>query len=115
MTTDPVARVAALAEADPHFLAFALADYAASEGLDDAELAARLGCPVDRLPHVKLCPAPLADPAGFRAAVVGVAEAFGLDAAALAAAVRHGQAVAAPPDPAPDDAAHLLAARDRTP
>ena len=113
MTTDPVARVAARAEADPEFVGYALAEYAAAEGLDDAELAARLGLPAERLPHLKLCPLPPADPAGFRAAVAGLAGTFALDPEPLADAVRHGQAVLARRAVADAEAGFVLAARDR--
>jgi hypothetical protein len=106
------------AAADPFFLAFALAEYAAAEGLDDAGLAARLGTAPGALPHVRLCPAPRADADGFRADVDRVAAAFGLNREALADAARHGQAVAAMRAAAeanPEAAGALLAARDRKP
>lgn len=54
----PLARLAARAAADPHFLAHPLAAYARRHGLDDAQLAARLGVPPAALPHLRLCPAP---------------------------------------------------------
>ena len=113
MTTNPVERVAARAEADPEFLGYALAEYAAAEGLDDAELAARLGCPPGVLPHVKLCRLPPADPAGFQAAVEDLRVAFGVNPQPLADAVRLGQAVVAFRAAAPAEAGFVLAARDR--
>ena len=53
-----LARLAARAAADPHFLAHPLARYAAAAGLDDAALAARLGVPLAALDALRLCPAP---------------------------------------------------------
>jgi hypothetical protein len=115
--SEPLARLANRAAIDPHFLAFALAEYATAEGLDEAGLAAALGVPPDRLPHVRLCPAPRVDPDGFREDVERVADKFGLNRAALAAAARHGQVVAALRAAAADatEAGFLLAARDRPP
>ena len=56
--TSPLDRMAQRAEADPFFLASLLALYAGSEQLDDAGLAAALGCPVETLTDVRLCRAP---------------------------------------------------------
>ena len=115
MTFDPVVLAAERAATRPAFLAFPLAEYAADEGLDDAALAARLGAAPELLAHVRLCRTPPADPDGFREAVGRIADRFGLDRAALAVAVRHGQTVAAlKRDPAaPADPGQVLAARDR--
>ena len=118
MTFDPVAFAASRAAGRPAFLAFARADSAAAEGLDDAALAARLGCPPDVLAHVRLCRTPPADPDGFRAAVERISAKFGVHLRPLGDAVRLGQTVAAlanQPDAAPTEAGHLLAARDRPP
>ncbi len=92
--TDPLANLAARAAADPFFLAAPLAEFARSEGLDDAGLADALGCPMSDLTHVRLCRAPRPTPDDFRADVAAVATRFGLDPAALAAAVRRGQSLA---------------------
>jgi hypothetical protein len=78
------------AAADPFFLACPLAEYARSENLDDAGLAAKLGCRVEDLTPLRLCRAPRNDPADFRADVGVVAERFGVAPAKLAAAVRMG-------------------------
>lgn len=113
---ESVARLARRVAIDPCFLAFALAEYAAAEGLDEAGLAAALGCPPDRLSHVRLCRAPRADPDGFRADVDRIVEAFGLNRDTVAAAVRHGQVVTAMRGAAggvPDETGFLIAARDR--
>ncbi|MBX9623523.1 MAG: hypothetical protein K2X82_06890, partial [Gemmataceae bacterium] len=64
---EPVRWLAARAGADPFFLAFALAEYAAAGELDDAGLAAALGTGPDGLAHARLCRMPRADPDGFRA------------------------------------------------
>lgn len=86
-------RLARRARRDPHFLAFALAEYAAAEELDDATLAGRLGCTADGLFGARLCPAPRADAEGFAADVTRIAGRFGLDRDRLAEAAKHGQVV----------------------
>lgn len=114
--SESVVRLANRVAVDPFFLAFALAEYAAAEGLDPAGLAARLGTTPGVLPHVALCRSPRADPDGFREDVDRVAGKFGLDRDVLITVARHGQIVAAmrPPDEAaPADAGAFLAARDR--
>jgi len=113
---ESVARLAGRAGVDPFFLAFALAEYAAAERLDEAGLAAALGTAPAVLPHVRLCRMPRADADGFREDVGRIAARFGLDRDALAAAARHGQVVAAMRAAAdPAAAGFLLAARDRPP
>lgn len=109
--------MAARVAADPLFLAHPLAEYAASAGLDDAGLAAALGCEVGTLTHVRLCRAPRDDAAGFRVDVEAVAARFGLDAAALAKVVVHGRGLARlrAAAPAAADAGWAVAARDRGP
>ena len=112
--SDDLSRLSRRAAADPHFLAFALAEYALSEGLDEAGLAAALGIPPARLPHVRLCPTPRSDPDGIRADVDRIVGRFGADRDTVMAVVRHGQAVAAMRVAMnPDETAALLAARDR--
>ena len=116
--TESVARLARRVAIDPFFFAFALAEYAAAEGLDEAGLAAALGCSPDRLPHVRLCRAPRADPDGFREDVDRIAGAVGLARDAVATIARRGQVVAAMRATAgevPDGAGFLIAARDRQP
>ena len=111
---DNLARLSRRAAADPRFLAFALAEYAAAERLDEAGLAAALGIPTDRLPHIRLCPTPRSDPDGIRADVDRIVGRFGADRDTVTAIVRHGQAVAAMRAAMnPDETAALLAARDR--
>ncbi len=116
--TDSVARLARRVAIDPFFFGFALAVYAAAEGLDETGLAAALGCPPEQLAHVRLCRAPRADSGGFREDVDRIAEAFGLTREAVATVARRGQVVAAMRVAAgevPDGAGFLIAARDRTP
>jgi len=113
-------RLAYRAGADPFFLAFALAEYAAAEGLDDPQLAAALGTTADLLAHARLCQSPRTDPDGFQADVDRIAAKFALDRDVLAVVARHGQVVAAmradpPPAPAPETNGSVLAARDRPP
>jgi hypothetical protein len=79
-------------EADPAFLSAPLALYARSAGLDDEALCTVLRCPPEQWTALRLCRAPDAEPAAaFRRDVQAIADRFGLDAAALAAAVRRGQ------------------------
>lgn len=105
-------RLAARAATDPLFLAHALAEFARSEGLDDAGLASRFGLTADQLTRLKLCGAPREG--RFAADVAAVAGRFGLDANALASAVTLGQALARvrAKTPAGDHGGFLLAARD---
>jgi len=77
---------------DPLFLACALAEFARSRSLDDAGLAAALGCPLDQLTRLKLCGAPRAD--HFNNDVAAIAGRFGIDPEALAEVVTLGQSVA---------------------
>jgi len=107
-------RLARRVAGDADFLAAPLALYCRSAGLDDAGLCAVLRCPPERLTALRLCRAPDAEPASaFRRDVAAIADHFGLDADALAAAVRRGQALLRLRQPA--DAGTLLAARGRRP
>jgi hypothetical protein len=116
--TDPLTRLAKRVEADPFFLAAALAVYARTEGLDDAGLAAALGLPADKLPHLKLCRPPRPEAEHFWADVEHLAGRFGIPPEPLADAVRRGQAVMQLRDatlPADTGAGAFLAARDADP
>jgi hypothetical protein len=96
---------------NPKFLASPLAAYALSEDLDDAALAMRLNCTRENLTMIRLCRSPEAD--RFAADIDEVATRFAADAATLAAAVRHGQAVERMRARQPEHAdGMLLAARD---
>lgn len=109
-------RIAALArrlESDAAFLAAPLAVYARSEALDDAGLAARLGCPVETLPLVRLCRRPRPDPL-FGQDVERIADRFGLNSLALAEALRRVDALEALRIGQAPERGTLLAARDGT-
>lgn len=99
---------------DPFFLACPLAEFARSEQLDDAALAARLGCRVEDLPRLRLCRSPRPGLEEFRADVTAVAQAFGIEPGILAGAVRHGEGLVRLREAArpPGEPGHLLAARD---
>ena len=75
----------------PDFLACALAEYARSERLDDAALAARLGCSVETLTHLRLCRMPRGEAPLFWQDVERIAERFSVNAEALAEIARRGQ------------------------
>jgi hypothetical protein len=102
-------------QGDPFFLASPLALYARSEHLDDAGLAAALGCPPVRLSGLRLCRAPRADPAGFREDIAGIAAEFGLDPDRLADAVITGRAIRAIGAAPAGGRGFLMAARDEPP
>lgn len=110
--TDPLEFLARRAEGESFFLASVLAAFAQSEGLDDAGLAAHLGCRVEELVMLRLCRAPRTDPPGFREDIVAVAERFGLDAGRLAEAVKRGRVVLRLREAGPSAGGSLLAARD---
>lgn len=115
---DAVTRLGRRAGLDPHFFAFALAEYAAAEGLDDPALAAFLGTTPAGLTPLRLCPAPRTDPEPFAADVDRLAAQFGLNRDAVAQIARVGQAVAVlrPDADAPSESvAPFLAARDQPP
>jgi hypothetical protein len=100
-------RTVRAAEASPVFLAAVFARYRAVEGLDDAEVAGRLGVTVNRLDELAICRRPR--PELFRQDVAAIATRFGADSGALAAIVRQVDGLerfAATPAPG------LLAARD---
>ena len=115
--TDAVMTLAARASCDPHFLAFAFAEYAESEGLDETGLLALLGVTPEGLASARLCRMPRPDPAGFREDVDRIAAKFGLSRDTLAVVARCGQVVAefrrAAEELPTESAAPLLAARDR--
>jgi hypothetical protein len=110
--TDSLACLAARVADHPFFLASALALYAHSEDLDDAGLAARLGCSVDQLALVRLCRMPRRDPAERRQDVAAIAAHCGLDEAALLAVVKRAQVIQHM-RAAEQASAGLMAARDR--
>ena len=96
------------------FLASPLLAYACAERLDDAGLAARLGCDPADLPALLLCRRPTREGSMFRSDVEAIAERFRLDAARLARLIRAADALVALGRSAPDARRGLLAAaRDR--
>lgn len=108
-------RVAALArrvEDDPSFLASALAAYARAEGLNDVEMAKRLGCLPTQLSAIRLCRTPRPAPAQFQQDVDGIAAAFQIDGRVIAEAVRLSEALQAL-EGMDESSAYLMAARDR--
>jgi hypothetical protein len=102
-------------EKDPFFLAGLLADYAGSENLNDAGLAAALRCEPETLTAIRLCRAPRPDLAGFRQDVDEIAARFGLDADRLTAVVRRGETLRRLRSAAPSGHGFLAAARDGEP
>lgn len=106
--------LAARVATDPLFLANALAEYARSAELDDAGLAAALGCPAADLTRLRLCGAPRTDADQFRADVAAIAGRFGIAPTKLAEAVRRGQSLARlrAARPGAVESGFLLAARD---
>jgi hypothetical protein len=98
-------------ESDPFLLGCVLKDYARSEKLDDAALAAALGCDSETLTMVRLCRAP--EPDRFREDIDQVVARFGVNRGVLEEAVRRGQAIASMKhQPAGATGGMLLAARD---
>src|SRR6266540_1894734 len=106
----PLDLLAARVETDPAFLANALAEYARSEGLDDAALARALGCAVGQLTPLRLCLRLRSDRIGEDADEV--AGRFGVSRDALIAVVRRADALQALRGGA-GMAGTLMAARDR--
>jgi hypothetical protein len=102
---------------DPFFLAAPLARYAAAEGLDDAGLAARLGCVSEALTGLRLCRNPDPQPPNFWNDVQLLAGQFLIDSDILAEVVRYGQNLirlaASPAGTGVAEAGFILAARDR--
>ncbi|VTR93589.1 unnamed protein product [Gemmata massiliana] len=115
MSTAPFELLAARASIDPFFLGFRLAEFAARESLNDAALAARLGCDVATLAHVRMCRAPRTEStAVFGEDVTCVATKFGLNVKALAEATKLIPAAIARDATNPEPAGAVLAARDRS-
>jgi hypothetical protein len=112
--SDPLEALAARAEGDPFFLAWSLAAYARSEGLDDTGLAGDLGCPVGELVMLRLCRAPRPESEEFWNDVTRIAERFGISPERLAGAVKRGRVIRRLQGAGPAGS-FLLAARDRDP
>jgi hypothetical protein len=112
--SDLLAAFARRAADDPFYLAYLLAEVARGDRLDDAGLAAALGCRPEEVDAVRCCRAPRDDTVGFREDVARIAERFGLDRVRLAQAVRRGRVLRHMREGAAGGAA-LLAARDAPP
>jgi hypothetical protein len=109
---DELQALAARAEEKPFFMAWLLAAYAHSEGLDDPGLAAALGCPSEELVMLRLCRAPCTDSTEFWDDVVCIAERFGLNPDRLAEAVKRGRVVRRFQSAVQSVGGSLMAARD---
>jgi hypothetical protein len=111
---DLLRRAAERAARRPFYLASALLAYGRAERLDDAGLAAHLGCDPAGLPPLLLCRRPLGEGAVFRADVEAIARRFALDAGRLRDVIRAADALASMQAAAADaDGGLLAAARDR--
>ncbi len=110
--SSPLDRMARRAAADPFFLAAALDRHARSERLDDAALAARLGCDMPTLTMLRLCRMPRPEAPHFGNDIDAIAGRFGVAADVLAAAVRRGQVLLRQQAGESGAAGLLLAARD---
>ncbi|MGE0539378.1 MAG: hypothetical protein AB7R89_04295 [Dehalococcoidia bacterium] len=105
-----MARAAMLAEERPFFVAAALAIYRALRQIDNAALAAELGCTEIGLSRLALCRRPDGDGAMFRTQVERIARHAGCRAESLANVLRAASAVEKMQAATPSA---LLAARDR--
>ena len=92
-----LARAARSAAGQPPLVGHALALYQARHGLDEAALAAHLGCAVQRLHGLALCRLPRPGGESFRAEVERLAAFIGCDADRLAAVIM--ATYAQPPGP----------------
>ncbi len=108
--TDPLDALARRVENEPFFLASTLSLFARSEELDEQALCRFLRCPPESFAMLRLCRTPDEDSTGFQRDVKRIAERFGIDADALAEAVRRGQALQRLQQAAASGT--LLAARD---
>jgi hypothetical protein len=99
----------------PDFLASAMAEYARSERLDEAGLAALLGCSAETLTHLRLCRMPRPQAPLFWQDVEQIAQRFAVSAEVVAEVARRGQSLfhlrAAAGDKK-DEPNFLMAARD---
>ena len=112
--SDRWVRLSRRLEDDSSFLAASLAVYALSEGLDDAALAARLGCDLALLPQLRWCLCPRTEAEHFRLDVLQVADRFGVSADVLASVVRRAAALGGLRWSETHGTGYLMAARDRT-
>lgn len=111
LLADMARRFAARLVNDPTALAWTFARYKAAEGVDDAEVARRLGIDPDLLARVAICGRPR--PGLWREDIEAVADRFGIEHGRLIRLVRHVDAVTSFYQAAGADAGLLAAARDR--
>lgn len=114
--TEQLLRHAALrARTRPDFLAGLLAEYQEMNELDDAGLAAWLGCPTATLPRLALCLRPRDPAMRFQENLRQITEYTGVNSTRLARLVRAVDAVRAIRGEEGEDASSglLMAARDR--
>lgn len=109
--SDRLERFARRLRSDPYFLASALEDYAGSERLDRAGLAAALGCEPNQLGPLGLCRRPSPDAGSFADDVRRIAQRFNLPEERLAEVVRRSEALMALREADIEDV--VAAARDR--
>lgn len=81
-------QAAELAAENPFFLASALEAYRSFNGLDDAALAAHLGCSLQDLPRLAFCRRPGLEPTAFRKEVEQIAAYASVKAERLALLLR---------------------------
>jgi hypothetical protein len=91
---NPLDEMAERSRHERFFFGCLLEQYAVVEGLDDAALAANLGCTVDDLRGLRLCRAPRDDRAGLREDIGRVAAALGLNEGKLTRVVVRARATA---------------------
>jgi hypothetical protein len=108
-------KLANRAQDDGFFLGCLLKLYATSESLDDAKLAAKLGCPPNVLTPLRLCRAPGVLAMEFQKDVKQIAARFSLNRQALSEAVRRGQAILNMREDREGSRGTLMAARDKEP
>jgi hypothetical protein len=98
----------------PDFLACPLNEYARSERIGDVELAARLGCTVETLTHLRLCRTPREEALQFWQDVEQIAQRFSVPGDVLAEVVRRGQSLRRLRNASDKRSEHgfLMAARD---
>lgn len=112
---DLLRRTAERARTRPFYLAASLLAYADAERLDDAGLAAQLGCVPASLPALLLCRRPSGEASVLRADVQAIAQRFGLNATRLVGLLRRADALVVHRKAllAPIEGRFLAAARDR--
>lgn len=111
-------RAVELAGENPFFLASAMKAYRSFSGLDDADLAAHLGCSLEDLPRLALCRRPDPDPTVFRKEVEQIAAYASVTAERLAQLLREVESLEALQaaergGAAASERGFLMAARDR--